>query len=184
VTGVRGGRRRHGAGGPSDGEVRVGGVDREALDRARGRIAEARAGTPDRATLAAALEQARAALEDLAVRAAELEASVPERLGTAIETGIRTEVIPVARNLAEVRGLSGQTIRRLERLQADVTTERQARVEDLALLVDLVSSGWRAVERRLDRLERSFDRLEQSVEDRRPVAEVYRLEDRQDRRSG
>jgi hypothetical protein len=169
---------------PSDGGVRVGDVDREALDRARGRIAEARAGTPDGATLAAALEQARTALDELAVRAAELEASVPERLGVAIENGIRTEVIPVARNLAEVRGLSGQTIRRLERLQGDVTAERRARVEDLALLVELVSSGWRAVERRLDRLERSFDRLEQTVEDRRPVAEVYRLEDRQDRRSG
>jgi hypothetical protein len=158
-------------------------MDREALDRARGRIAQARAGTPDGATLAAALEQARTALDELAVRAAELEASVPERLGAAIENGIRTEVIPVARNLAEVRGLSGQTIRRLERLQGDVTAERRARVDDLALLVELVSSGWRAVERRLDRLERSFDRLEQSVEDR-PVAEVYRLEDRQDRRSG
>ena len=170
--------------GPSDGEARVGDVDREAVERARRRVAEARAGTPDTATLAAALEQARTALDELAVRAAELEASVPERLGVAIENGIRTEVTPVARNLAEVRGLSGQTIRRLERLQGDVTAERRARVEDLALLVELVSSGWRAVERRLDRLERSFDRLEQSVEDRRPVAEVYRLEDRHDRRSG
>lgn len=166
----------------SDGGATVRSVDRESLDRARTRVAEARAGTPDSASLAAALESARTALDELAGRAAELEASVPERLGAAIEDGMRAEVIPVARNLAEVRGLSGQTIRRLERLQGDLDAERRARVEDLALLVELISSGWRAVERRLDRLERSFDRLERALEDR-PVAEVYRLEERQDRRS-
>jgi hypothetical protein len=74
-----------------------------------------------------------------------------------------------------VRGLSGQTIRRLERIQGDLAAERQARVEDLALLVDLIASGWRGVERRLDRLERVLDRLERALEDR-PSAAVYRIE--------
>jgi hypothetical protein len=158
-------------------------VDREALDRARMRIAGAREGRPDDATLVSALERARSALDELAVRAAELETTVPERLGAAIESGMRAEVLPVARNLAEVRGLSGQTIRRLEHLQGDLNAERRARVEDLALLVELISSGWRSAERRLDRLERSIDRLERSL-DNRPAAAVYRLEDRHDRRSG
>lgn len=153
-------------------------MDRESLDRAQARIADARAAKPEVADLAAALEGARTALDELAGRAAELETSVPVRLGAAIEEGMRAEVIPVARNLAEVRGLSGQTIRRLERLQGDLDAERRARVEDLALLVELISSGWRAVERRLDRLERSFDRLERSLEDS-PVAQVYRLQDHQ-----
>jgi hypothetical protein len=153
-------------------------MDRESLDRAHARIADGRAGRPEAADLAAALEGARAALDELAGRAAELETSVPVRLGAAIEQGMRAEVIPVARNLAEVRGLSGQTIRRLERLQGDLDADRRARIEDLALLVELIASGWRAVERRLDRLERSFDRLERELEGR-PVAEVYRLEDRQ-----
>ena len=71
-----------------------------------------------------------------------------------------------AASLAEVRGLSNQTIRRLERLQLDLDAERRARIEDLALLVDLIASGWHGVERRLDRLERSIDRLERSLEDR------------------
>ena len=105
---------------------------------------------------------------------------MPERLGSALHEALRSEVVPVARNLAEVRGLSTQGIRRLERLEHLLETERRARVEDLALLVDLVSSGWRGVERRLDRLERILDRLERSLEDR-PVASLYRLEDRQDR---
>lgn len=153
-------------------------MDREALDRARARIADARAGRPEDVELAAALDGARSALDELAGRTAELEASIPERLGQAIEDGMRDQVVPVARNLAEVRGLSGQSIRRLERLQGDLDAERRARVEDLALLVDLIAGGWRAVERRLDRLERSFDRLERMLEDG-PGAQVYRLQDRQ-----
>jgi hypothetical protein len=82
-----------------------------------------------------------------------------------------------------VRGLSAQTIRRLERLQGDLDAERTTRVEDLALLVDLIASGWRGVERRLDRLERIMDRVERALEDR-PVASLYRIEDRQERRPG
>ena len=85
----------------------------------------------------------------------------------------------MARQLAEVRGLSAQTIRRLEGLQTDLAAERAARVEDLALLVDLISSGWRTVERRLDRLERSLDRLERTLDDRpSSPGSVLRLEER------
>jgi hypothetical protein len=156
-------------------------MDPEALQRARERLAGA-ADQPDPATLVAALERARIVLEDFAEQAASLEADVPERLSAALEDALRGEVLPVARQLAEVRGLSGQTIRRLERLQGDMQAERTARVEDLALLVDLIESGWNGVERRLDRLERSLDRLERSLEER-PVASVYRIEDAQ-RRTG
>jgi hypothetical protein len=142
-----------------------------------------RDGSPDQAAMDTALERARAALESFAESAAELQATVPERVGGAIEDGIRNEVLPVARHIAEVRGLSAQTIRRLERLQGDLDAERTARVEDLALLVDLVASGWRGVERRLDRLERIMDRVERALEDR-PVASLYRIEDRQELRPG
>jgi hypothetical protein len=149
-------------------------MDRDAIERARIRLAAAGEGEPE-AALEALLERARAGLEALALTAAELEAGMPERLDTALQRGLREEVIPVARHLAEVRGLSGQTIRRLERIQGDLAAERQARVEDLALLVDLIASGWRGVERRLDRLERVLDRLERALEDR-PSAAVYRIE--------
>jgi len=151
-------------------------VQPEALDRARKRLAEA--GTAaDPGALDTAIERAREALETLAVQTTDLGTSVPERLDAAIRDGLRAEARPIGRQLAEVRGLSNGTIRRLERLQHDLDAERRARVEDLALLVDLVASGWRGVETRLERLERSLDRLERSLENR-PVAEVYRLEDR------
>ena len=68
--------------------------------------------------------------------------------------GLRAEVLPVGRNLAEIRGLLNQVIRRLERLEGDVLAERHARIDDLALLVDLVSSGWKGVSDRLERVER------------------------------
>jgi hypothetical protein len=150
-------------------------MDRDAIERARMRLAAAGEGEPEHSALEALLERARAGLEALAVTTAELETGMPGRLDAALQQGLREEVLPVARHLAEVRGLSGQTIRRLERLQGDLAAERRARVEDLALLVDLIASGWRGVERRLDRLERVLDRLERSLEDR-PAAAVYRIE--------
>ena len=66
---------------------------------------------------------------------------------------VREEAAPVARQLAEVRGLANQTNRRLEQLQAELEAERNDRVEDLAVLVELISSGWRTVEERLSRIE-------------------------------
>ena len=70
--------------------------------------------------------------------------ALPEHVGAAVRDGLRAEVLPVARSLAEIRGSSNQAMRRLERLESDLLAERHARVDDLALLVDLVSSGWRA----------------------------------------
>ena len=64
---------------------------------------------------------------------------------------------PVARQLAQVRGLANQTNRRLEQLQVDLDAERHARVDDLAVLVSLISSGWKSIEERLDAIERRLD---------------------------
>ena len=110
---------------------------------------------PSRRTIEAALERSRAQIEELAAAAAELEASIPVQVGVAVRDGLRTEVLPVARHIAEIRGLLNQAIRRLERLEGDLLAERHARVDDLALLVDLVSSGWQGVDARLERLERA-----------------------------
>ena len=150
-------------------------MDRDGLARAHTRLVEARAEGPSRVELEAALERAEVALGSLAQTAAELEAAVPERLGSALEEGMRAEVLPVARHIAEVRGLTGQVVRRLEALQGEIAAERRERLEDLALLVDLIGSGWRGVERRLDRAERILDRIERGLEER-PGAALYRIE--------
>jgi hypothetical protein len=150
-------------------------VDQDALDRARRRLAAVGENRVEPGAVESALDRTREQLESFAATAAELESTMPERVSSALHEALRTEVLPVARHIAEVRGLTGQTTRRLERLQSDLDAERAARVEDLALLVDLISSGWRGVERRLDRLERILDRIERALEDPRGAA-VYRID--------
>ena len=130
-------------------------MDSLALERAKQRIADAATGRSQPSELEAILERSRSQIETLAAAAAELEASIPVQVGSAVRDGLRAEVLPAARHIAEVRGLLNQTIRRLERLEGDILAERHARVDDLALLVDLVSSGWKGVDTRLERLERA-----------------------------
>ena len=114
-----------------------------------------RPGSAQPADVEAALERARAQVEALARDRAELEASLPDQVGEAVREGIRNEARPVSRQLAEVRGLANQTIRRLERIENELLAERSSRVDDLGLLVDLIDSGWRAVDDRLRRIEES-----------------------------
>jgi hypothetical protein len=125
-------------------------MDQLLLERAKQRVASS-AGRTDAAALEAALERSRKQIEDLAITAAELEASIPHQVGVAVREGFRAEALPVGRQIAEMRGLLNQAIRRLERLEGELLAERLARVEDLALLVDLVSASWRSLDARLDR---------------------------------
>ena len=128
-------------------------MDEQALERARKRIAESTGDGLGGARLDAALERARAELLRLARVADELEETLPKQVGTAVRDSIAREVVPVSRSLAEIRGSVNQALRRLERLEQELLAERQARIEDLGILVDLVSSGWSGVDARLKRLE-------------------------------
>lgn len=128
-------------------------VDERTLERAKARIADAAAGRVAPAELEAALERSRVQIEALAGAAAELQGTLPEKIGAAVHDGLRAEVLPVARHIAEIRGLLNQVVRRLERLEGDVLAERHARIDDLALLVDLVASGWKGVDARLAKIE-------------------------------
>ncbi len=138
-------------------------MDSLALERAKQRIADAATGRSQPSELEAILERSRSQIETLAAAAAELEASIPVQVESAVRDGLRAEVLPAARHIAEVRGLLNQTIRRLERLEGEILAERHARVDDLALLVDLVSSGWKGVDARLERLERAQEQATGSL---------------------
>ena len=48
-------------------------------------------------------------------------------------------------------------IRRLERLETDLLIERHARVDDLALLIELITAQWKGLNERLDKIERAID---------------------------
>lgn len=71
----------------------------------------------------------------------------------ALKDGLREEAAPISRRLAEVKGLSNNVIRRLEKLEHTIDAERDARIDDLALLVDLLTEGWRTMNTRLERIE-------------------------------
>ena len=145
-------------------------MDPDLIERARERLAEAAEGRADAASVEATLERTRQGLEELAAAAAELEGGLPEKLEAAVRDGVAAEARPVARQVAEVRGLMNQVLKRLERLEGDVLAERHARIDDLALLIDLVTSGWKGVDARLARLEQHLQAGGGAV--------VYRIEER------
>ena len=145
-------------------------MDAAAIERAKERLQSAAEGRAEPGEVEAALERARTQIEALAELAAQLETTLPGRVEDAVREGVRTEAAPVGRQLAEVRGLAGQTIRRLEGLENDLLAERHARVDDLALLVDLITSGWKGVDQRLSRMERKLEG--------NGGAQVYRLKER------
>ncbi len=138
------------------------------MERAQERV-EQRA---DGAALDGLLVRAREQVEALAAATSSLEESLPAR----VENAVRDQAQPMGRNLAELRGLTNQLLRRLSTLEGDLLTERNARVDDLALLVELVSSGWKGVDARLGRIEAVVNRLEQLQDTRGAI--VYRMEDR------
>jgi hypothetical protein len=126
------------------------------IQRARERLERAATGRATPAELEAALERARAGVESLAEATSALETSIPDRVGDAIRESLHAEAQPLGRQVAELRGLANQTIRRLERLEQDLLSERHARVDDLALLVDITEAGWKSIDERLARIEQAL----------------------------
>ena len=76
----------------------------------------------------------------------------PERaVGSARELADRIAVMD-----ALVHGLAHD----VDELKRELTRSRNERLEDLTLLVDLITTSWRAVDRRLGRIDRKLERLE------------------------
>jgi hypothetical protein len=143
-------------------------MDEGALERARTRLD----GRADAAALESLVLRARQQVEALTAATAALEETLPSQVGDVV----REQARPVGRNLAEIRGLMNQVIRRLEHVETDLTSERHARVDDLALLVDLVSAGWQNVDARIAKLESLVARVEHLEESRGAV--VYDMDER------
>ena len=76
-----------------------------------------------------------------------------EEIREALRDGLREEAAPISRRLAEVKGLSNNAIRRLDSIEQAIEGERSARIDDLTLLVELLTEGWRGLSARLDRIE-------------------------------
>ena len=144
-------------------------MDEGAIERAKERVEQRAEG----AALDALVARAREQVEILAAASSSLEETLPARVGEAV----REQAQPVGRNLAEIRGLMNQVLRRLERVDGELLADRNARIDDLALLVDLIASGWQGVDARLSRIEGVLSGLEQGIQENRGAI-VYRMEDR------
>ena len=115
-------------------------------------------------------------LERFQATAAELEAAVPEGVSSIVYEALRVEVRPVAQHVAELGALFERMLARLEAVSTSVDDERRDRLEDVALLTELVTSGWRSVDRRLARLEKIVARIEAGRNGLRE-SRLYRLDD-------
>lgn len=139
------------------------------MERARERLAQAAAARADAADVGAVLERTHLQLVELSTAADRLESTLPDQVADAVREGVRREAAPMGRQVAEVRGMAVQLLRRLERIETDLASERHARVDDLGLLVDLIGAGWQSVDERLARIEQALGTRE---------ATVHRLGDR------
>ena len=99
-------------------------------------------------------------LEHFRATAAELETTLPQGVGSVVYEALRVEVRPVAQHVAELGALFERMLARLEDVSAGVQDERRDRLDDVALLTELVTNGWRSVDRRLARLEQIVARIE------------------------
>ena len=108
--------------------------------------------------------------------ASELEAALPEGVGSVVYEALRVEVRPVAQHVAELGALFERMLARVEEVSTSVEDERRDRLQDVALLTDLITSGWRSVDRRLARLEQVVARIEAGPNGRRETR-LYRLDD-------
>ena len=98
------------------------------------------------------------------------------RVSSIVYEALRVEVRPVAQHVAELGALFEQMLARLEAVSTSVEDERRDRLEDIALLTELVTSGWRSVDRRLARLEKIVARIE-AGRNGRQEGRLYRLDD-------
>jgi hypothetical protein len=106
-------------------------------------------------TVASAREQL---MESISQATADLEARLPEGVGSIVYKAVRIEVEPVARHMGQMGVLVEELRRVVERIDGSVMSERQARLDDVKLLVDLIVTGWQTVDRRLARVERMLAR--------------------------
>ena len=121
-------------------------------------------------------------LDRLQAATTDLEARLPEGVGTVVYEALRVEVGPVAAHVAELATLFDRMLQRLDKVSNEVGNERRERFEDVALLAELITSGWRSVDRRIARLEQIVTRIEAAKSPRSgSQARVYRLDEAADR---
>jgi hypothetical protein len=115
---------------------------------------------PDLRTLLARSEQH---VDELRRSASELAAILPTRVEAAVARALGEDEGGLGRRLDTVLDRSGQLNAAVERVERDLLAERMARVEDLEVLVDLVSGGLTALRADLRSVRRELAELQAVV---------------------
>ena len=77
---------------------------------------------------------------------------------------------PETAHLVQLSAVLEELASAVRDLRQETDTERRERVDDLAVLIELISTGWQGLDRRLGRLERQLGRLESG---QRPQASTH-----------
>lgn len=119
---------------------------RDAREAALRRIGEMRqrnlgANEPAGPDLRTLLVRSERHVDELRRSASELAAILPTRVEAAVARALGEDEGGLGRRLDEVLAQSGSLMAAVERVERDLLAERMARVEDLEVLVDLISGG-------------------------------------------
>jgi hypothetical protein len=115
---------------------------------------------PDLRTLLARSERH---VDELRRSASELAAILPTRVEAAVARALGEDEGGLGRRLDHVLDQTGQLAAAVERVEGDLLSERMARVEDLEVLVELVSGGLTALRGDLRSMRRDLAALQAVV---------------------
>ena len=118
---------------------------------------------PPPADLRTILARAEAHVDELRSTAASLTETLPAQVEAAIERALDDH--STGRRLAELRSLLRGLAGQVEQVNRDLLAERLGRIEDLELLVDLVSTGVSAVRQDVANLAADVGRVAGGVDD-------------------
>ena len=127
-------------------------------ERAPGAAGDTPATMPDLRTI---LARAEANVGELRQTAAALEQSLPETVERAIERAMDERSTP--RRLVELRELVRSLAGQMEQVNRDLLAERLGRIEDLELLVDLISTGMASLRQDVADVSGTIARMTSSV---------------------
>src|SRR4051812_1039592 len=141
---------------------------RDAREAALRRIGEMRqrnlgASEPAGPDLRTLLVRSERHVDELRRSAGELAAILPTRVEAAVARALGEDEGGLGRRLDQVLDQSGRVTAAVERVERDLLSERMARVEDLEVLVDLVSGGLSALRADLRSVRRELAELQAVV---------------------
>jgi chromosome segregation ATPase len=145
-------------------------IDPPAVDtpeqRAARRVFELRAREESElGAVRAALARSEGELDTVRAATAELRSVLPTRVEAAVSRALLgADGGALGRRLDDLHAVSAETTAAVRTIADDVLAERITRVEDLELVVDLLSRGFSATRADVQRLERRVERFESRLD--------------------